>query len=49
MLRQFFTKTYSFSFNNKLRAKISETDPEIFNQIMNEKQRQVNGVNLIAS
>jgi hypothetical protein len=49
MLRQFFTKAYSFSFNNKLRAKISETDPEIFNQIMNEKQRQVNGVNLIAS
>lgn len=49
MIRKLCGNNFSFSFVNKLRAKIQESDPEVFTQIMNEKQRQVDGINLIAS
>lgn len=32
-----------------LKRNISESDPEIYKNIINERDRQVNGINLIAS
>lgn len=32
-----------------LKRSIAESDPEIYKNIINEKDRQVNGINLIAS
>lgn len=32
-----------------LKRNISESDPDIYNKIINERDRQVNGINLIAS
>lgn len=34
---------------NYLKRPLQQSDPEIFNKIVNERDRQVNGVNLIAS
>lgn len=34
---------------NFLKRPLQQSDPEIYNKIVNERDRQVNGVNLIAS
>lgn len=49
MIRQICRKSFNFSFVSKLRTPIQQSDPEVYNEILNEKQRQVDGINLIAS
>lgn len=49
MIRTLYRPKFSFSFVTNLRRKIEESDPEIYKEIINEKQRQIDGVNLIAS
>ena len=49
MIRQICGRSFGFSFVSKLRTPIQQSDPEVYKEILNEKQRQVDGVNLIAS
>lgn len=49
MIRTLYRPSFSFSFVTNLRRKIEESDPEVYKEIINEKQRQIDGVNLIAS
>ena len=49
MIRSVCGRSYAFSFVSNLRRQIKESDPEIYQQILNEKQRQIEGINLIAS
>jgi glycine hydroxymethyltransferase len=49
MIRTICGRSYAFSIVSTLRRQIQESDPEIYKQIMNEKQRQFDGINLIAS
>jgi hypothetical protein len=45
------SKFCRFDFSNiqKLRRTLAESDPFIYNVIMAEKERQITGINLIAS
>lgn len=48
MLGKYLSRSFSTGIGF-LRRSLSESDPDIYKNIINEKDRQVNGINLIAS